>query len=154
MSVAEALTPNGAGVLGRGDNAGLVFVNRFSERLTGRLGASYNRTTYPQSQSGSLDYNYVQGEVGLTYQLAERWTLDAGYRYSRAHYAQNSTTPAANVGFVSIAYNWPGATFTDWVGRPANVQGLPAAGPVPLPESSRGTTTAPAPSPFEPFTIP
>ena len=59
----------------------------------GRLGASYNRTTYPQSQSDSLDYNYAQGEVGLTYQLAERWTLDAGYRYSRAHYSQNSSTP-------------------------------------------------------------
>jgi hypothetical protein len=154
VSLAESLTPSGTGALSRSDNAGVVFVNRFSDRLTGRLGASYNRTTYPQSQSDSLDYNFVQGEVGLTYQLAERWTLDAGYRYSRAHYTQNSTTPVANVGFVSIGYNWPGTSFTDWVGRPPNVQGLPAAGPISLPESSRGTTGPPEASPFEPFTIP
>jgi long-subunit fatty acid transport protein len=154
VSLSEALNPTGAGALGRSDSAGVVFVNRFSDRLTGRLGASYNRTTYPQSQTDSLDYNYAQGEVGLTYQLGERWTLDAGYRYSRAHYTQNSTTPVANAGFVSIGYNWPGASFTDWVGRPPSVQGMPAAGPIPLPESSRGTPSPSEPSPFEPFTIP
>jgi len=154
LSLAEALTPDSAGVLGRSDNAGIVFVNRFSDRLTGRLGASYNRTTYPQSLSDSRNYNYAQGEVGLTYQLAERWALEAGYRYSRAHYTQNSSTPAANVGFLSIAYNWPGTTFTDWVGRPPNVQGLPAAGPILPPESSRGSANPSEASPFEPFTIP
>ena len=153
VSLAESLTPNGTGVLTRSNNAGVVFIDHFSDRLTGRLGASYNRTTYPQAQAGSLNYDYVQGEVGVTYQLAERWTLDAGYRYSRAH-TQNSFTQAANVGFVSIGYNWPGPSFTDWVGRPANVQGLPGAGPISLPESSRGTANPPEGSPFEPFTIP
>jgi len=156
VSLSENLTPNGAGALSRSDTAGVSLTSRFSDRLTGRLGAGYTRTTFPQAQSGSFNYNYYQGEAGLSYQLAERWTIDAGYHYARARYS-NAPGAASNIAFVSIGYNWPGASFTGWVGRPAEMQTIPGAGPLSLPEAPRGTSparSAPETSPFDPFTIP
>ena len=116
VSLAENLTPSGTGTLSKSDSAGASLSHQFSDRFNGRLGASYTRTIFPTTSS-SYNNNYYQGEVGVSYQLAERWTLDAGYRYSRAHYSQNSFEPKSNVGFVSIGYNWPGTSFTDWVGH-------------------------------------
>ncbi len=159
-SLAENLTPSGVGVVGRNDDAEVSLSSRFSDRLTGRLGASYTRTTFPQAQTNVYNSNYYQGEIGISYQLAERWTLDAGYRYARAQYAQNSSEPRSNGGFLSIGYNWPGASFTGWTGSPTSTQGAPGAGPVSLPGSTgrgAGTPSEPATperSPFDPYTIP
>ena len=159
-SLAENLAPSGTGVLSKYDNARLMLSSKLSDRLTGRLGASYSRTTFPQAQTNSFNYNYYQGEIGVSYRLAEWWTLDAGYRYTRARYTESSSEPTSNVAFVTIGYNWPGASFTGWVGRPADMQGVPGAGPLSLPVNSRGQTGAaqePASSegsPFDPFSIP
>ncbi len=159
-SLNENLAPTGTGVLGKADSAGVSVSSRFSDRLTGRLGAGYVRTTFPQAQTNSYNNSYYQTEIGVSYRLAERWTLDAGYRYTRAQYTQNSSEPTSNVGFLSIGYNWPGASFTGWVGRPVDTQAsLPGAGPLALPESSHAPGAAPEPassdhSPFDPFTIP
>jgi hypothetical protein len=145
------------------------------ERLTGRLGVTYTRQTFPSGLSRSFTNTYYAGEIGVSYLLAERWKLDAGYRYARAQYSQNPFEPQSNVVFVSIAYGWPGESFTDWVGARLDTHGLPGAGPVPpaerppskapqggIPEASEpaGTPAAPpAPaspesSPFDQFTIP
>jgi hypothetical protein len=165
-NLAENLAPSSSGTLNRTDSAGLSLTHQFSERLTGRLGASYSRTTVPVTISSSSTDNYYSGEVGVSYLLAERWKLDAGYRYTGARYGQisgqpDTGQPRSNVVFISIGYNWPGASFTDWVGQRPNVQGLPGAGALSLPERLPGST-APGPSdgplsptsPFDPFTIP
>jgi hypothetical protein len=95
--------------------------------------------------------------VGLTYQFAERWKLDAAYQYTRTRYAQNSSEPRSNVVFVSVAYNWPGASFTSWLGNPAETQGLPGAGPM---SSNAPVTGLPGASltpellPFDSLTLP
>jgi hypothetical protein len=103
------------------------------------------------------------GEIGGTYRFAERWTLDAGYRYTRAKYAQAPGEPKSNFVFVSIGYNWPGASLTDWVGAPAAIQGVPGAGPLSLPESGSGalrpSTISVVPgsaerSPFDQYSVP
>ena len=136
---------------------------------------SYTRQVFPTGLSKSSTTNNYAGEIGVSYLLAERWTLDAGYRYRRAHYSQNSSEPQSNVVFVSIGYGWPGASFTDWVGARLDTQGLAGAGPVPLSERSPGTPgpgatpgtselelapgatptpSSPESSPFDQFTIP
>ena len=165
-NLAENLAPSSSGTLNKTDSAGLSLTHQFSDRLTGRLGASYSRTTIPITFSSSSTDNYYSGEVGVSYLLAERWKLDAGYRYSSARYGQisgqpDTGSPRSNVVFLSIGYNWPGASFTDWVGQRPNVQGLPGAGALSLPERSAGPAAgapaeAPSPqtSPFDPFTIP
>ncbi len=139
VNVSENLTPSGSGTLNKTDVASATLTHRFSEGLTGRLGASYNRTTIPVTISSSSTDSYYVGEFGLSYALAERWKLDAGYRYSRASYGQTSGEPRSNVVFVSIGYNWPGASFTDWVGLRPDVQGLPGAGAVLLSERLPGS---------------
>ena len=160
VSLSETLAPSGAGALSKSDSAGASLSYAFSDRLTGRLGASYTRTIFPAVLNSSYNNDYYQGEIGVSYQLAERWRLDAGYRYVRAQYSQNSFEPTSNFAFVSIGYNWPGASFTSWVGRPSDTQGLPGAGPLSLPMGSRGPpgepSEGPSPevSPFDPFTIP
>jgi hypothetical protein len=161
-TVSENLTPSGSGTLNKNETATASLTHQFSDRLTGRLGASYTRTKFPVTVSSSSTDNYWSGEIGFSYLLAERWKLDAGYRYAGAQYGQTVGEPKSNVVFVSIAYNWPGASFTDWVGLRPSVQGLPGAGVVPLPERSPGSaapgTSPGAPSsgvsPFDPFWIP
>jgi hypothetical protein len=163
-NLSENLAPSSSGTLNKTDSAGAYLTHQFSDRLTGRLGANYARTTVPTTISSSSTTNYYSGEVGFSYLLAERWKLDAGYRYSGARYGQVAGqpevgSPNSNVVFMSIAYNWPGASFTNWVGQRPEVQGLPGAGAVVLPQRSPGSSAPPeAPSqrisPFEPFTIP
>jgi hypothetical protein len=161
-NLSENLAPSGSGTLNKNESATASLTHQFSDRLTGRLGASYTRTTFPVTISSSSTNNYYSGEIGFSYLLAERWKLDAGYRHTGARYGQTPGEPKSNVVFVSVGYNWPGASFTDWVGQRPNVQGLPGAGAVPLPERSPGsaaplgTPEAPRPgvSPFDPFWIP
>jgi opacity protein-like surface antigen len=174
-SLAENLGPSGTGILTKTDSAIAFLSHRFSDRMTGRFGASYTRQIFPTGLSRSSTTNSYAGEIGVSYRLAERWTLDAGYRYRRAQYSQNSSEPQSNVVFVSIGYGWPGASFTDWVGARLDTQGLAGAGPVSLSERSPGTPalggtpgtsdaastgdSGPAPSspetsPFDQFTIP
>lgn len=156
VNVNEYLAPSSFGSLTKTLGATASLTHQFSDRLTGRLGAGYSRIDFPVTVSSFATNEYATGEVGLSYMLTERWLLDAGYRYSRANYAQTAGTPTSNMVFVSIGYNWPGQSFTDWVGRPVSTQGLPGAGPVALPESGRAPAESATPdrSPFEPFTIP
>jgi predicted porin len=163
-NLSENLAPSSSGTLTKSDSAGASLTHLFSDRLTGRLGATYARTIFPVTMSsGSLTNKFYVGEIGVSYLLAERWKLDAGYQYVRAQFAQNLGEPKSNVVFVSIGYNWPGTSFTDWVGRRPETQGLPGAGPVPPPARSPAPVAptgaapeAPSPeaSPFDRFTLP
>lgn len=150
-SLSEGLTPSSSGTLSKTDSAVASLMHEFSERLTGRLGASYTRTVFPVTVSSSLTNTTYAGEIGFSYLLAERWRLDAGYRYTGARYEQQSAgDPKSNVLFVSIAYNWPGTSFTDWVGRRPDVHGLPWAGAVVLPVRSRESAPLPGDAPEAP----
>jgi hypothetical protein len=162
-NLSENLLPSSSGSFNKTENAGASLTHRFSDRLTGRLGASYTRTIFPAAISSSSTNNYYLGEIGFSYLLAERWKLDAGYQYARARYEQIAGEPKSNLVFVSIGYNWPGASFTDWVGRRPDTQGLPGAGAVSLPVRSPGSTALPGvppaasppeASPFDRLTIP
>lgn len=173
--LAENIAPSSTGTLTKTDSAGASVSHNWSERLSARLGGSYTRQVFPSGVSGLSTTNLYAAELGVSYLLAERWKLDAGYRYTRAEYTQQSLgEPQSNTVFVSIGYNWPGGSFTDWVGARPDAQGIPGAGPVTLSErSSVGNAAAPAPgategedtpgaerrgapeaSPFDQFTIP
>ena len=159
-SLSQGLTPNSSGTVTRTNNAAAALSHHFSERLTGRLGVGYTRTTFPTALSGSFVNQTYLGEIGASYRLAERWILDAGYRYTRADYADNPSQPTSNVVFVSVAYNWPGTSFTDWVGTRIGADSWPAAGPISLPQRRTAPTGAEPPSaplessPFDAFPIP
>ena len=156
----QGLAPSGAGTISESTNASVAFLHQFSEQFSGRIAASYVRTTYPVALDSSADEKTITAGAGLSYQLAERWRLDAGYQYTRTHYARDSSEPASNVVFVSVAYNWPGTSFTGWLGNPVDTQGLPAAGPLSLPERTGGVpgalspTQPPATLPFDSYTLP
>jgi opacity protein-like surface antigen len=161
VRASQGLAPSSTGTISESTNASAALSHRFSDQLTGRLGASYLRTTYPAALDDSASDKTLTAGAGLSYRLAERWTLDAGYQYTRTRYAQNQLgEPSSNVVFVSIAYNWPGASFTGWLGNPVDTQGLPAAGPLSLPERTGGVPGAPSPTqppatlPFDTYTLP
>jgi long-subunit fatty acid transport protein len=160
VRVSERLTPTAAGDLSRQDTALAGFSYRATDRLTARVGASYTRDKFLSGTGSTVTNSYLVGEIGATYQIAERWTLDAGYRYTRASYPVELSEPRANVAFISIGYNWPDASFTNWVGSRPDTSGLPGAGPVPLtepfgrtPSELSGPTNVDAPL-FEPYFIP
>jgi hypothetical protein len=159
-SLAQGLAPDATGTVTRSNIAGAQLSHQISERLIARIGVDYTRTTYPTGLSGSFSNETYLGELGATYRLAERWILDAGYRYTRAAYADNPSQPSSNVVFVSIGYNWPGTTFTEWVGTRVGTDNIPGAGPISLPErkpAPKGAEPPSAPpesSPFDAFPIP
>lgn len=156
VSLSETLSPSGTGIISKSDNASASLAHAFSDRFTVRVGAAYTRTTFPAAAGGSLDSKYYVGEIGASYRFAERWTLDAGYRYARARYDQTAGEPKSNVAFLSISYNWPGASVTDWIGTRQDGEGLPGVAPLSLPERPSGTPGAPLPerSPFDQYWIP
>jgi hypothetical protein len=154
--LSESLAPNGAGALSKSDTAAATLLHEFSERLTGRLGASFQRTAFPGAFDTSHDSDTLQGQVGFSYRLAERWKVEAGYVYTRASYSQNLGEPKSNLVFLSIGYNWPGASFTGWIGRLPEIQGFVGAAPLMLPEGSLRppTSVSPPSSPFDRFALP
>ena len=159
-SASQGLTPSGVGTISKSDNVAVALTHRFSDSLRGHVGAEYARTTF----SGSLNNDYsektVQAEVGLAWRIAERWTMDAGYRYERTRYSLESGEPRSNVVFLTLAYNWPGASLTGWIGRSTDSKGLAGASPLsPRDFATRGidATSAPSaqePQPLDPFTLP
>jgi len=157
----QGLAPSGTGTISKSTNASVALAHRFSERLSGRVGAGYVQTKYPVALDSSADDETITAGAGVSYRLAELWMLEAGYQYTRTRYSQGSLgDPSSNVVFVSIAHNWPGASFTGWVGNPVETQGLPGAGALSLPERPSGipgTSSPAAPSeslPFDQFTLP
>jgi hypothetical protein len=157
LRVVETVAPSGIGVLSRSDDANATLTHRFSDRLSGRLGASFRRTRFPQASSNSSDYDYYRAEVGVTYLFAERWLVEAGYRHDVARYAGNSGEPRSNVAFISIAYNWPGGSVTSWVGAPSDTGTAAGVGPLAAPDTQPGTArdrSRPGGSQFEQNAIP
>ena len=162
IDVAENLSPSGVGTLTKNDTASVSLAYRFSERLTGRVAASYLRTSSVGAQVNSYTNKDIQGAAGISYNLAERWKLEGGYVYHHARYSQNSSEPSSNLVFVSLGYNWPGASFTPWVAARAEAQGLPGAGPVslvgrsqlPLPTPALPEVPPEEASPFDRYMIP
>lgn len=159
-SLSQSLAPGSTGTLTRTNDAAASLSHRFSERLTGRLGVAYTRTKFPAGLSGSFANEYYLGEIGASFQLAELWILDAGYRYARAEYSDNPAHPVSNLVFISVGYNWPGTSFTDWVGARVGGDSRPGAGPISLPERRPVPTRGEPPSapqessPFDAFPIP
>ena len=156
----EGLAPSSIGAVSKDTNASVALSHRFSDRLTGRLGARYLRITYPGAPTDVADEQTIRAGAGLSYQFAERWILEAGYQYTRARYGQNPQEPRSNVVSISIGYNWPGDSFTGWVGIPADTLSLPGAGPLALPGPTGGESGLPAAtipsesSPFDGLTLP
>jgi opacity protein-like surface antigen len=160
VDLSENLSPSSTGTLTKTDNVAASLSHQFSERLTGRLGVGYTRTAFPAGLSSSFTNSTYLGEIGASFRLAERWTLDAGYRYTRAEYSDNPSQPTSNFVFIGVAYNWPGSSFTDWVGTRFDVNNQAGAGPVSLParatapKAGEPSSAPPGKSTFDSFTIP
>ena len=77
-NLSENLAPSSSGTLNKTDNADAWLTHQFSDRLTGRLGANYSRTTVPVTISSSITNNDYSGEIGCF--LPARRALEARRR--------------------------------------------------------------------------
>jgi hypothetical protein len=147
-TLAEQLGPSATGVLTKTNAGGVSLFHQFSERLTGRVSASYLETRYPTVQGVSITNTYYYGTVGASYRLAERWTLDFGYTHARAEYSQTDGQPQSNTVFLTLGYGWPGTTLDGgWFGTYPEFGGYPGSGgifdslpPQPIPGRAPGST--------------
>ncbi len=98
-SFGENLVPSSSGVLTKNDSVNASLIHRFSDTLTGRLGASYTRSIFPGALSEFNNSSY-SGEIGATYRLGERWILETGYRYTGAQYSGNALEPQVELRFL------------------------------------------------------
>jgi hypothetical protein len=151
FNASQNLTPSGTGVVTKATAMTAGLSHAFSERMRGGLSAGWTRSTVPGFDNNvnqrSTFYSYG---ANVSYDLAERWLLDVGVR--RQETDNRGVSANGNVIFVSIAYNWPGQSFSDWTGGfggfpvpaaaptagipPAVVPGQPMGAPVPVPRAA------------------
>jgi len=146
------VSPSSSGTLVRTHSAGISLSRDLSERASGRIGA---RAVLDQSLDSESRGTYYAVDAGATYRLGERWVLDAGYTYARAHYSQRQGEPRSNAVFVSIAYNWSGITLAERGGTlwdTGALSGTPGA--ITPPGSAPVPTTSPAPDRSRPDLLP
>jgi hypothetical protein len=143
-SLSESIQPSAVGALQRFNVASVTVSHELSERLSGRASVGYSETTLPTGLSGSFTNTFLSAGAGMTYRLADAWTLEARYSYGRAEYAQAAVAPTANTVLVTLAYNWPGASFSNVFGAgpdaflggpgvPSGTGGVSGAPPLPGP---------------------
>jgi hypothetical protein len=147
VGASQNIIPSGTGIINKSTNINGTLSHAFSDRLRGRLGATWTRSTVPGLDTESFRNEYLSFVVGGTYDLAQAWLLDFGYRRDSSD--QRGLTGDANVLFVQIAYNWPGQSINDWgfggfafpgavpgAGAPPGViPGQPMGAPPPVPRS-------------------
>jgi len=151
----QRLSPSATGDLMRSDSVGAGFTHRAAERLVLRGGVRYDRDQLEGSaEQSSLNNKLLTATVGATYRFDARWSLDAGYTYTRARYQDDQGEPRSNVVFVTVAWNLPEAQLESGLPR-LGIQGVPGAGPIAPPATSAPAADAPAPEPlFEPLLLP
>ncbi len=136
-NAAQNIQPSGVGTITEVTSVIGSVNHSFSDRLRGRLGAGWRRSTIPGTDGGSTGLRTELTNVGVSvsYDLTREWLLTVGAR--RDWSDQRGLTADANVLFVSLAWNWPGQSIGDWggfvggFGGGAGTLGFPAAAPVP-----------------------
>jgi hypothetical protein len=141
--LSERLTPSAAGGLAITDYAYAGLSYAVTDRLSGRLGASYTRMRFVGGVGVPTGDTHYDAAISVTYRIAQRWTLDAGYQYRRGRYPQELGEPRSNAAYVTLAYNWSDVPFAILGGGRVGTQGLPGAGALPAPA---GAVTSGEPS--------
>ncbi len=156
FNASQNLTPSGTGTITKATGMTAGLSHSFSERMRGGLSASWTRSTIPGFET-TVDQRSTLYSYGanLSYDLAQHWLLDVGVR--RQESDRRGVTAEGNVIFVSIAYNWPGQSFSDWTGGfggfsvppaaptagtpPEVVPGQPMGAPAPVPRAAEEPAT-------------
>ena len=75
----RAIYPSGSGFVSEINEASVWVERRFTERLTGSIGAAYERTKTVDEISTVNDRDYKRIDIELRWALNEHWSLSAGY---------------------------------------------------------------------------
>jgi len=149
VDASQSITPSGTGTITKATNVNAYAYHNFSERLRGRVGGTWTRSTIPGFNTDSFQTTYYSVIAGGSYNLSDAWLLDFGVR--RDHSDQRGVNADANVVFVSIGYNWPGTSMSSFsglggftfpsastgAGRPPEaIPGQPLGAQTPVPQSA------------------
>jgi predicted porin len=113
----RSLVPSGQGQLTEQTGINLDLSYQLSERLSSRMGASYQQT---DSASGNQMANTngvkrtnINLSAGLDWKLTPDWIFSASYQH-RKQESKNSDTITAdsNIFMLMINYNWPGLSIS------------------------------------------
>jgi hypothetical protein len=155
-SVAQNITPSGTGTITKATPVVASLSYTFTERLRGRVGGNWTRSTVPGLSATTFQTTYWSVGGGVSYDLTEAWLLDVGIRYNSSD--QRGLTATGNTVYLQIAYNWPGQSLNDWAGLgaftlpaaapgagipPVLTPGLPMYAPTPVPRSAEEPASAP-----------
>ena len=101
------LTPSAVGSLVETDRVVFGWHKQWSEKLGSDISAAAYRSRYIGGAVTNSNSRYYTIEPRLSWQLAERWVLDAGYRYSRHKYDSAPLAADRNLIYVGVSYAWP-----------------------------------------------
>ena len=87
VRASQGLAPSGTGTISKSTSAAWRLSHRFSDQLVRPAWAQATRgRPTPPALDDSADDKTITAGAGLSYRLAERWMLDAGYQYTRTRY--------------------------------------------------------------------
>ena len=129
ISLAENLAPSGAGVLSKSDKAGVSLSSRVLRSPYRSAGSELHPHDLPAGGNEFVQQQLLLRERSAfptDWQSAGRWTRVTGIREPNTR--RTPSEPTSNLAFLSIGYNWPGASFTGWVGQASGDAGIAGRG--------------------------
>jgi hypothetical protein len=100
------IKPTGVGSLVETDTLSVTWAKDLSPTHKASVVASTYRSRYIGDTVTSSDSRYYTIGPTLSWRMTERWTLDAGYSYSRVEY-ETSEDATANTAYLMLSYIWP-----------------------------------------------
>lgn len=106
-NISREQNPTGNSTLVETDRLGVAVTRTMSEKLSATASGNIYRSRYIGEVVNAPDRQYYEIALNFNWRMTERWRLDSGYRYARAEYKSNNTSPDSNLVFAGLRYDWP-----------------------------------------------
>ena len=100
------VTPNAIGFVVQRTEVRAYALRRLTQRLQGSVGIRYAQTKSLDDVSTNDDRDYGRVEMGLEWEFANDWSLDAGYQYTTQQFVNEETAKSdSNALWVRLSYS-------------------------------------------------
>jgi predicted porin len=113
----RSLVPSGQGQLTEQTGINLDLSYQLSERLSSRMGASYQQTDSasgePMDNTNGVERTNINLSAGIDWKLTPDWIFSAIYQHRKQERKNPDTITAnSNIFMLTLNYNWPGLSIS------------------------------------------
>ena len=104
FNVSRSINPSSIGVLNQTDSLGVSFIQRWSERLSSSMSASWSSRETVGSQQASNDRDLIRASARLDYRMSRHWSLSGEYRFIEQEFDETSNQAESHAALISLRY--------------------------------------------------